>query len=332
MFIRKLVGGILLVFIASIVFIGAKFIIHERALYKDTRVFQSSIKHPIAGEIDLSKKCVSYTQRDNYEIYGIDRMMENLHSGYMIDGIRAGNANVTVNRPGKEVMLFLTSPSQTLWNIYVYPGTKLAGVYVSSARGQMVRGTPKDAFVEINTCHKGGPKFDLKEEILKMGHKPENIFLTPYTVESSLDVGDRKKLREYNFEKENVIGIGTERTFKADLEGLYALMHNGMLYPLYHTKPLNIKDARIVRQIPNENFIRNMEGKPVFTCLDPDECGLFTSFVMREQIDTLPAFKEIMRPYLYIPADLKVPENINPSWQIFIIDKTRLELNMPLHD
>lgn len=293
----------------------------------------------------LPQNCVIPQLPDGYELYGVAA-----YSSNRVADIKLNNHSTTVeqrvwiNRPGKNVVLVLSSYEPTVWDLYATPQTKLIAVFAGSGSDQMLRGLQPETFASFD-CEIGYQKDaqNLKYKIRDLGLSSETMeFLENKTV-----IGSRLSDTEYRLAS----GTKGESVPVKLLPGQYGMeqyVERKHVLLLERSEAYHLRRQGVVVSSSVENpqaFAEDLTGRPITVCPEfpekydcrmekflicpavPEqyECRNKT-YLLLEAVDKLPdglTGDNAIR--LYVPKGLPVPKNLGES-RAYILNQTLDEM------
>lgn len=251
--------------------------------------------------------------------YNLQNSGEVYEEGCLSSYGKAYTYKIKLNRPGKCVYLFLTSPYSVVWDISATADTDLRYIVASGDTPQAVRGFPVQTVVENhhssellkNVGHCFNKYYKQEKYLDKLeaaGIAPERIVFV-----NDLKIGDNAEISSYVFNAQNSSGelLPTEQ---CPYNGrLTQLIKDGAIRRIKESDMKHFKEAGLLN-LDNDVFIAE-DGKyrefysHVMFMRD-------NGYVLLQDVDELPEELAENRAYIFIPSDIELPANL-PSKPVF---------------
>lgn len=233
------------------------------------------------------------------------------------------SADVKINRPGKCVVMLLSSYRPVIWNIYTTPQTDLRAVLAGGYYEQMIRGMK----VGVQTKNRNGNHmndsddrclnyhFD-KDEIVEAVEEL-NIGLKNVQVLDKPVVGEEKDWSAYEYDPQIVDGEFLVLDIPPEEAGLEQLIKEGKIRKASRDDIARIKAA-------GYSFLSGTSPKEY---QNPFKYDAFRMYVLLREFEKLPAGlaggKSIV---LMVPKDMRVPDNNSGHNDFYGINLSAAEL------
>lgn len=226
---------------------------------------------------------------------------------------------IKLNRPGKCVYLFLSSPYSVIWDVSATADTDLRYIGASGNTPQMVRGFPAQTVVEN---HYSGELLKNLEYCFNKYYKQEEYLdklkaadVAPERVIFVNDskIGDNAEIGSYIFNAQNRSGEFLPKGQCVNNGRLAKLMKDGAIRRIKESDMKHFKEAGLLN-LDNDAFIaedgkyREFYGHTMFM--------RDNGYVLLQDIDELPEELAENRAYIFVPSDIELPANL-PSKPVF---------------
>lgn len=216
------------------------------------------------------------------------------------------SADIKINRPGKCVVMLLSSYSPVIWNIYTTPQTDLRAVLAGGYYKQMIRGMKAG----VQTKNRNGNHmndsddrclnyhFD-KDEIVEAVEEL-NIGLKNVRVLDKPVVGEEKDLSAYEYDPQIVDGEFLVLDIPPEDAGLEQLIKEGKIRKANRDDIVRIKAA-------GYSFLKGTSPKGY---QNPFKYDAFRVYILLREFEKLPAgLAGGSSIVLMVPKDMRVPDN-----------------------
>lgn len=234
--------------------------------------------------------------------------------------------SIKLNRPGKCVIVFLSSYQATIWDIYVTPETKLKAINVGSYYPQMLRGMPESVQTKNRRRYSGDKNdicLDYYYEKNKIAEAIENLNLNfkEITVLDNPIIGEEVPTANYYHNPQIFDGSYVAPDIKPGKLGLDQLIKAGKIRKGSKTDITKLKAAGI----------EYMGGSaPAEYAMDEAfQHGIFGFYIMLDNFEKLPkGLAGANSISLFVPKDLIAPDNNGGHSNFYQVNATVNELGI----
>jgi|GEM_PF-979037 len=268
----------------------------------------------------LPESCFLPEFREEYEIHVMTSYEGGRKTDVNLSALEVtGEHDIRINRPGKNVFLYLSSHEPAVWNLHITEGTKVIGVIADGYERQMVRGAPKEAFVALHDAFGGetcGIGYADKKEI-RGAVRDLGLLNETYKQIMEDRIGNRVSDASYQFDSESVQGVALKLALPPGSAGVEQLVKEGKL------KKLSAKDfcekygeMKVSGNTSILEELRNVSDLQLCSYR-----GIDRTYIMMEQFETLPeALWGDRAIELLIPSGLHKPQNKSQNpWRSHIM-------------
>lgn len=221
---------------------------------------------------------------------------------------------LTVNLPGKCVYLFVSAYYPAVWDIVVSKETQLEAIIATGDEPQMVRGFPEGTTV-INHNQKELLKnsqncfnaFYRDEQTIRK--KFENLGITPQNVQITTNnqIGSNTEISNYLYNPMQINGKEIKTDLFPEDKGWYQLERAGKIRRATSADIKHFKKTGIIN-LDNSEFIWDQSKYASLYQYEHDI--LRQGYIVLENIDKFPSSRNRNMNTLFIPEDIKVPDNL----------------------
>ena len=262
------------------------------------------------------KGCSLPELSENCEIYVYNKPSQNkTNTDILLSAERnTYEEKVRINRPGKCVYLFLSSPNPQIWDILTTDQTDLRMIYAGGDYPQLVRGYPDTAKVEV---HHRGELLKTAENCLRatsdLEQKQGSSFLNKLGIAAERrnyvfggKIGDNAPIGDYRYYPENTKGASAVTVLPPAEEGWEKLLADGKVRRLTHRDIERFKKNGIINLDNNKFVWRRSDYRDFFQM---EDMLLKGGYILLEDIRELPRGSNAP-VFVFIGGGQKAPLNM----------------------